>query len=178
MRSFLVNGLLRATLSVVGRGLGYGLVAQMPAGAVGIAFQEMRGDLRRTPLFLELLLDELPQLRLPRQHRTAWPPRSLSSPGMRQVAVVDTAVVWPQVAAQLSADRRGRAAEPAGDLAHPEPSLTQGGDPLSLEQAEVTTGTGRFGQTPGRESTILHPPSVAGLAADAEQLAGGDGADA
>jgi hypothetical protein len=93
--------------------------AQMPARAVGVGLPEVRGDLRRTPLLLELVLHHLAQLRLPRQHRAPGPPQSFASVGMGQVAVIDAAVTRPQTATPLPADRRGRPAQPGGRSPEP-----------------------------------------------------------
>src|SRR3954469_2210570 len=97
---------------------------------------------------------------------------------MGQVAVVDPAVVWPQVAAQLAADRGWGATEPASDLPYGQPAAAQGGDPLPLQQREEPARAGGLGQ-PGRwQAAVLRSPPVAGLATDAQQLARRHGADA
>lgn len=139
----------QAAFSAVVEGLVDGLVAQVPLRPVRIGFPEMRGDLRRTPLVLELVLDDLAQLWLPSQQQPARPPRSLAGAGVGQVAIVETASVWPEMAAELSTDRRRRPALPTGDLGDPEPSFAQGGDPLSFQQAQVPARAGRLGQPSG-----------------------------
>src|SRR3954449_9470495 len=65
---------------------------------------------------------------------------------MGQVAVVDPAVVRPQVAAQLAADRGWGATEPASDLPYGQPAAAQGGDPLPLQQREEPAPAGGIGQ--------------------------------
>src|SRR3954447_22317364 len=80
--------------------------------------------------------------------------------------------------AQLPADRRRGPSQPAGDLADAESSFAQGGDPLSFQQGQVPARASRLGQPSRWEPAVLPPPPVAGLAPDAQQLAGGDRADA
>jgi hypothetical protein len=128
------------------------------------------------PLAIELAAARVALLP-PGQQRAPWPPQPFVGAGVGQVAVVDTAVVWPQMATQLPTDCRGRPVEPARDLAHPESPVAQRRDPLPLEPRQIPAGAGRLRESRRRQTTVLHSPPVPGLAPDAQQLAGGDGAD-
>src|SRR3954447_14914390 len=66
------TGCCRRGLSAVVESLVDGLVAQMPCRAVGVGLAQIRRDQRRTPLLLELVLDDPAQLRLSGQQ---WPSR-------------------------------------------------------------------------------------------------------
>src|SRR4051812_47658621 len=63
----------QTALTAVVEGLVDRLVAEMPCRAVRVGFPQMGRDLRRTPLLLELVLHDLPQLWLPGQQRAPWP---------------------------------------------------------------------------------------------------------
>jgi hypothetical protein len=88
---------------------------------------------------------------------------------MGQVAVI-AAVMFKRVALQLTAHRRGRAAETTGDLAHAQAVTAQGGDALAFEQREVAVGAGVLRQALRWQPAVLRPPPVAGLATDAQLL--------
>jgi hypothetical protein len=95
----------RAAFPAVTEGLVDRLVTEMPGRPVRVGLPQVRRNLRRTPLLGELVLHDLAQLRLAGRHRPARPAQSFPGARVRQVAVVEAAVVRPQMAAQLPADR-------------------------------------------------------------------------
>lgn len=147
------------------------LVADVPAWPVGPTPAQVRGDLLGAPLQFQLGLNLRSQILICQQATLAWAPGSLPRPHMSQVAVMDAPVVLKCVAAQLSADGRGRSPEPFGYRAYSQALRPQGGDSLSFQQRQEPTRSGRLGQPCRREPSVLRPPSVSGLASDAYSTA-------
>jgi hypothetical protein len=76
---------------------------------------QIRGDLLRASLQLQLGVHLGAQLRIVDQARPARPPSSLSGAGVGEIAVVAAAVARQSVAAQLAPDRRPCPPNRSGD---------------------------------------------------------------
>jgi hypothetical protein len=124
------------------------------------------------PELLEFGLHHRPQLLVAVQAGLARPAGPLPGAGMGQVAVIDVLVMRAQVAAQLSADCRRRAAQAPSDLSHAVPVAAQGRDPLAFQQRQIPARPRRLGQPDRWDPAVLGPPPVAGLAGDPHHLAG------
>ncbi len=93
------------------------LMAQMPVDAVRIGGSQVRGDLLRTPLLLELCLHHRLQLGITGKSAAAGSCAALAISQMSEHRVVRDLVLG-RVAAQLPAHRRSATLQPPCDLAH------------------------------------------------------------
>ena len=125
-------------------------------------------DLRRAPLQLEFVLDEVVQPHVRGELRSLVP---LSAPG--GVLVSGPSVVGPPVAAaaELPADRRRATPQPATDLPDPETLGGQGLDPLALEEREVAPRDRDATSQVTAKAPVLPPPPQPGASADTDLTA-------
>src|SRR6476469_7859053 len=100
-----------------------------------------RTDLLQTPGVLQFVLDQVPQPWLDNQCACAFAAGVVTGTGMGEIGVIDTFVVWLEVAAQLPRHRRRRAPDAPGDLPDTVPTFAQGRNALAFQQPPTSDMT-------------------------------------